>query len=119
MRKICLTLAFVLALATLVNAETVIRKKGFVKGNYFLSFTDPQKSLYVMGLYDGMAMSPLIYGNPQKQEAFFKCYKYKTNTQLAQILTSYLNENPEARKQYAAVSFYQATIENCPELMDE
>ena len=68
---------------------------GFVSGNEFIEYTENQKLGYIMGVFDGLMISPVFCKlKDENYKQLYKCTKNMTNTQIKAIVKKYMEENP-------------------------
>lgn len=93
--------------------EAVAIKNGFLTGQDYLESSELKQRAYVMGLVDGLFVSPILGAPKRRLAPFERCIEGMTDTQVAAILLKFLRDNPGRWHQSAHVSFYTAMKENC------
>ena len=114
-KKLITTAAFLLlSSASYGQAETVVIQNGWITGNEFLDWQEAQKSSYLMGLFDGIFISPFFDASQEKLQLLENCTADMTNIQLVAILDLYLSRNPAEWHNDMHVIFYRSfAVETC------
>ena len=87
---------------------------GFVDGNKYMTLSESDKAVYVIGVADGLLGSPILYqNNSERERRLLECLRGKSSHQLKDSLTLYLEKNPFIRDSNASVSFVKAIDEHC------
>lgn len=116
MLKTTFTAALLAALLSVAAwaQEPVVIHNGFVTGEQYLNMSELRQSAYAMGVIDGLFLGPLFEASKTKLSRFERCLEKMTDTQVAAILTRYLQDRPVSWHESAHVAFYNALNDNCP-----
>jgi hypothetical protein len=68
---------------------------GFYTGNDFRQLSEPEKTVYLMGLWDGYMFAPAIGGKAINDQILHDCVPGLMPHQLLAIVNKYMNEHPE------------------------
>jgi hypothetical protein len=118
LKIIIVLLAFFLSV-TAVKAEQdgVLIHDGFLTGNDYLELDSGGRNGYVMGLIDGIYISPFFWEGGSYLSTLSDCLtEGVTNGQLVAIFDKYLQENPVRWNQGMHVIAYAALKESCKSL---
>jgi hypothetical protein len=91
--------------------ELVRVHPGFITGEQYLKMPDTDKRSYVIGLTDGILLSPLFNSEGERPFWFENCAVGMTAHQVAAIFTKYLEDDPKLWNQYANTVFFKAMLE--------
>lgn len=111
--SLVLSLAISLVPLSSVVADEVKIRTGFSTGQKYIQMTAAQKRYYAMGIVNGMLLAPLFGAPKENMAALEKCISEMTDTQVAAILTDYLNKNPGQWNETPHVPMYKAMTEAC------
>ena len=115
-----LTATLSVALAGSVSrAEGVRVPNAFMTGQKYLALPAGEHRVYIMGLVDGIFVGPLLGASEQRVLALQSCLQERTNTQIAAILTKYVQDRPERWHEGAHNLFYSRMFELCPGVKTE
>lgn len=97
------------------SEQSVWIKSGFVKRIDYLGYSSQEQQLYVMGVVDGLLVSPMIAGNTPKEKAIRDCLSDRsiTSTQIQLTTFKVVRDNPEKLDQDAHVAVYVAITDIC------
>jgi hypothetical protein len=96
------------------QSDGIVIQNGWITGNDFVGSLETQKSFYIMGLIDGISLSPFFDATQGKVQAFRSCTVDMTNTQLVAILDLYLSRNPaEWHNNMHIIFFRSVVVETC------
>jgi hypothetical protein len=78
---------------------TVTIPNGFLRGQDFLEMSEIEKNSYVIGYINGLTVAPVMGANPEYFEWLEETVLDPTLTNLnyIQIITEYIENNPEAQ----------------------
>lgn len=68
---------------------------GFYTGNEYVKLEKRDKTEYVMGLVDGLYLSPMFGAQKRNLRWVERCTEGKINVELVAIIDQFLQENPE------------------------
>jgi hypothetical protein len=113
--------AIVAAFATLVcavalgaEASDVTIGEGFITGSEFRNLPVEHRRWYVMGVLDGMLLSPLLSGASASRDARLSaCAAGMSDQQVETMVSKYVNDNPELRIESAHTLIYGAFKDAC------
>lgn len=88
-------------------------RSGFSTGEKYLNMTAAQKRYYSMGIVNGMLLAPLFGAPKENMAGLESCISGMTDTQVAAILTDYLNKHPAQWNDTPHVPMYKALMEAC------
>lgn len=116
-RGIALMVAQLLLFPLAVSGQDqgVLIKEGFVTGNHYQQLPEVQQHAYLMGLTDGILVSPLL-GVSRDEEGltwFERCDAHKNSGQLQAIVDRFLQDHPERWHEGMGVLFFLAMKEAC------
>lgn len=94
-------------------ADEVKIRSGFSTGQKYIQMTAAQKRYYAMGIVNGMLLAPLFGAPKENMATLEKCISDMTDTQVAAILTEYLNKNPGQWNETPHVPMHKAMTEAC------
>ncbi|HEX9757476.1 MAG TPA: hypothetical protein VGB26_06700 [Nitrospiria bacterium] len=113
MLQMLLLLLLISASGAAYAEEGVYIHDGFLKGEQYLKLSETQQRGYAIGLVDGLFLSPL-YGAPKARIApFEKCVEGMSDTQVAAVLTKYLQDRPARWHESANAVFFGALKDAC------
>jgi hypothetical protein len=69
--------------------------RGFLTGNDFRRFSEPEKTAYLMGIWDGYMFAPAIGGRAINDQTLHDCIPGIESDQLLAIVNKYMDEHPE------------------------
>ena len=96
------------------SAKDVRIHNGMGTGQDYIGIPESTRPTYVMGLVNGLFLSPLFGASRQNIVWLETCLEEKTGTQIAEILSQYIEQHPtELREQLHAAS-YRALLQACP-----
>lgn len=113
-----LLLIFIISLCSVVNAEEDIKEYFYVKpsaftGEIFLSMTEDDKALYLLGLGDGINLAPFFKVDEDSFAKYRECFKEMTGADLAKTVTEYLETNVELKKEGIHITSFKAYTQLC------
>lgn len=116
MRAALLFLLLVCPAAAAIAGPTVEVQTGFLKGESYLQLSQAERSVYAMGLIDGLFASA-FYGADEVQLRKLKdCTAGWTNTQLAAVLDQHVRADPSHWQYPMNVLAVNAMVKACPGL---
>ena len=68
---------------------------GFLRGNGFRTLSEPEKTAYLMGIWDGYMFAPAIGGRSANDQTLHDCVPDLVPDQLLAIVTKYMDAHPE------------------------
>lgn len=88
---------------------------GFVFGGEFLKLSEDKKSSYVIGVIDGFFGAPMFGAKDKNKELewLYACVEKRTKTQISDILTKYLKDNPKVWELPTHASLFNALKTEC------
>lgn len=115
MNKLATLLLMITVNVSAIADDSVTIHNGYITGQQYLNSTDSERSYYVIGLVDGLLLSPFFDASQSRISFLAKCLEKVTSSQLDAILTKKLNEQPEIWHQPAHTIMYKALYKMCPE----
>ena len=107
-----LLLMSVMSVGSFAADEAKIRS-GFSTGEKYIQMTAAQKRYYAMGVVNGMLLAP-VFGAPKENLTRLEnCISGMSDTQVAAILTEYLNKHPGEWNETPHMPMYRALTESC------
>ena len=96
-------------------------KDGFITRLTFFQSTVSEQNNYVLGVVDGVLLSPLFSGNSAKERALGECLleKQVTSTQVRLTTLKLIEDEPEYLNESAHVAVYNAIKAICPTVFEE
>jgi hypothetical protein len=95
------------------DQEPVLIQDGFVSGNIYIAMSVDEKTSYVMGVVDGLLLSPFLKAPETELEKLKKCLYGMENTQIVAIADKFLAANPERWHQSMHTTFWGALYAAC------
>ena len=80
---------------SVIAEEDVLLQSGFVTGNMYQSLDKSQKNHYVMGVVDGLLLSPLLKAPETEAKDLSNCLVGVENRQLLAVVNKHMADNPE------------------------
>ena len=87
--------------------------QGFLKGNDFRRLSEPEKTAYLMGIWDGYMFAPAIGGRATNDQTLHDCIPDLVPDQLLAIVTKYMDEHPERWGDSMNLMVFNALPANC------
>lgn len=121
-RALAVPLAIILLFPVRATGQDqgVLIKEGFVTGNHYNQLPEAQRHAYLMGLADGILVSPLLGLSRDDQGLtwFEGCDAHKNSGQLQAIVERFLQQLPERWHQGMGVLFFLAIKDACAQDSD-
>jgi len=96
------------------SAQDVRLHNGMGSGQDYLRMPETERPAYVMGLVNGLFVSPL-FGASRRQLAWLEaCLEEKSGTQIAALLSQYLEQHPTEQHEQLHAASYRALLQACP-----
>ena len=88
---------------------------GFKTGTDCVRLSDNEIEAYMVGVTDGLLVSPVVGASESCILHYHKCMQGMTNYQLGAVLRKWLKENPERWHQGCNIASWRAIHEMCAE----
>ena len=113
MRRL-LPLIALIAFATVYGSQQKVAiSGGFFTGKDYLEMTDTERRAYVTGAVNGMLVAP-FFGAPQENLNWLQtCTGKMSDEQLAEVLSSYIKDQPNNLQLHLNVVTFNAIRETC------
>src|SRR5882762_8919943 len=95
-------------------AQEVQIHNGMGTGQDYLRMPEPERPAYVMGLVNGLFLSPLLGASRQSSAWLETCLEEKSGKQIAEILSQYLEQHPTEQHEQLHAASYRALLQACP-----
>ena len=82
-------------------------------GETFLSMSEDDKALYLLGLGDGINLAPFFKVDEDSFAKYRECFKGMTGADMANTVTEYLEKNSALKKEGVHISSFKAYTELC------
>jgi hypothetical protein len=83
-------------------------------GQDFMGMPESTRPTYVMGLINGLFLSPLFGASRQNIAWLETCLEEKNGTQIAEILSQYIEQHPTELQEQLHAASYRALLQACP-----
>ena len=114
MKNLVLCFTLVVSIPSFAADEGVLIHNGFGTGQAYLEMSSAQKRAYAMGVINGMLLAPL-FSAPKKAMLWLEsCAVNMTDSQVAAILTKYLEQNPGRWHETPHAPMFVAMKDACP-----
>lgn len=90
---------------------------GFVTAQKYLDFSEPERAVYAVGVFDGAMLAPLIQAGRLRQQQLNQCTQGMNGSDLRGMVESEIKDHPEWRHQGANVTMYRALVKGCPKVI--
>jgi hypothetical protein len=106
-------------LAAARSQQRIYVQEGFLNGSSYLDDPDGGRMDYVMGLMDGLFLSPLFGASENAMQEIKDCLSGMNNVQLRAMLDKHIRDHPEQWHYPSGVLFYQVLLQTCPQIKDQ
>jgi hypothetical protein len=83
-------------------------------GQDYLGMPEGERPAYVMGLVNGLFLSPLFGASRPRIAWLETCLEEKSGTQIAELLSQYLEQHPTEQHGQLHAASYRALLQVCP-----
>jgi hypothetical protein len=83
-------------------------------GQDYMGIPESTRPTYVMGLVNGLFLSPLFGASRQNVAWLETCLEEKNGTQIAEILSQYIEQHPTELQEQLHAASYRALLQACP-----
>jgi hypothetical protein len=87
---------------------------GFLKAGQFKDLSPEMREGYAMGLLNGLFVSTIFDANEEGLKTLSDCTKEMGSGQIAEIISKYVREHPEAWHEALSTQSLNAMISVCP-----
>jgi hypothetical protein len=114
MIRVITLIVVLLCINSYASQQQVSISRGFFTGSEYLEMTETERRAYATGAVNGMLVAPLL-GAPQERVDWLKrCSANLSDTDIAIILTKYINSQPGQLSASLNVITFNALREACP-----
>ena len=94
MIRVISVMVILLCINSYASQQQVSISRGFFTGGEYLDMTDTERRAYATGAINGMLVAPLLGAPQERVDWLKKCSANLSDTDLADILTKYINSQP-------------------------
>jgi hypothetical protein len=91
-------------------------QNGFLNGSSYLENPEGARMDYVMGLMDGLFISPLFGASEDAMQRVKDCLYGMNDMQVQAMLDKHISGHPERWHDPAGVLFYRVLLQTCPQV---
>lgn len=95
------------------NTEFFYIKPSPFTGEVFMGMIEDDKALYLLGLGDGINLSPFFKVDEETYARYRSCFQGLTGADLANLVSAYLQVNPGQLTESIHLSAFKAYTEYC------
>ena len=114
MRRAFLLGLLIVGLASHADEQGILITRGFLNGQTYIEASEMARSYYVMGLVDGLLVSPMMDARVEKNVInFSRCLTGITSDKLDALLLAEFEENPRTLEQSVHITLFNVLSTLC------
>jgi hypothetical protein len=114
MIRVITLILILLCINSYASQQQVSISRGFFTGSEYLEMTETERRAYATGAINGMLVAPLLGAPQERVDWLKKCSSHLSDTDIAIILTKYINSQPGQSSASLNVITFNALREACP-----
>lgn len=95
------------------NTDYFYIKPSAFTGSIFMTMTEDDKALYLLGLGDGINLAPFFKSDEETYAKYRSCFEGMTGADLASKVSDYLNTHKDQLAESIHISVFKAYTEFC------